>query len=294
MMEGLTGTKGGSGVWQRIISEMPEHDVYIEPFWGRGTIAKKKRPAGYTIGIDLDPVAVSSGNGHALMFLADGIQWMEDYFQLPALLDSDSLPGATSRKAARAAETGAARGTPVSASQDPDGEHSGGRPTPNEAAPAGACTFGGVPWERHFVYLDPPYIGCDGYYRHRLTLADHRRLCRLFRCLPCPAALSGYDSDLYAEELAGCRTIRIPTTNRAGKRCTEVVWLNYAPPTRYHDTRFCGLGRRERERIRRRVKTWSAGLRRMPPAERQAVYEACAAHYRVIAGIDAENSDATR
>ena len=56
-MEGLTGTKGGAGVWQRIISEMPEHDVYIEPFWGRGTIAKKKRPAPYTIGIDLDPAA---------------------------------------------------------------------------------------------------------------------------------------------------------------------------------------------------------------------------------------------
>jgi len=81
-MDGLTGTKGGSGVWQRIISEMPAHDVYIEPFWGRGTIAKKKRPAQYTVGVDLYPAAITSGVGSALMFLADGVQWLADYFGL--------------------------------------------------------------------------------------------------------------------------------------------------------------------------------------------------------------------
>lgn len=63
--------------------------------------------------------------------------------------------------------------------------------------------------------------------------------------------------------------------NRAGRRVTETVWFNYPEPLRYHDTRFVGIGRRERERIRRRVRNWSEGLKRMSPAERQAVLEAC-------------------
>lgn len=246
-------------MWQRIISEMPEHDVYIEPFWGRGTIAKRKRPARYTIGVDLDPSAISSGDGHTLMFRADGVQWLADYFKLlppedPAAAVGDAEFSGVNRVA----------------------EFSGAR------AETGDCTFGGVAWGRHFVYLDPPYLGCGGYYRHELTEQRRRVLCRLFRRLPCPAALSGYRTNVYAEELRGCRSITIPTVNRAGKRVNEIVWMNYEVPRRYHDVRFIGQCRRQRERIRRRVKTWSEGLRRMPVAERQAVYEG-------LAGRDAES-----
>lgn len=252
-LPGLTGTKGGSGVWQRIISEMPEHDVYIEPFWGRGTIAKLKRPAAITIGIDKNLDAIRSGNGHAMMFRCDAIEWLRGYFRLQAA-------------------------TRPAAQSDPA--------TGDGAASAAATTFGGFPWSRHFVYLDPPYLGCSGYYRHELTDSDHVELCRLFRQLPCPAALSGYFSDLYAAELAGLRTVLIPTVNRAGRKVTEWLWLNFDPPSRYHDCRFVGMDRRDRERIRRRVKTWSRGMAAMKPAERQAVLEACALEFggRVLGG----------
>jgi len=258
----LTGTKGGSGVWQRIISEMPEHDVYIEPFWGRGTIARLKRPAVVTIGVDLDPAAIASGEGLATMFRADGMQWLKDYFHLRPGADGEY------RVADRAAQSSVA-----AVSLD-------------SAAPAAVSTFGGASWKRHFVYLDPPYLGVPSYYKHELTDAEHRDLCRLFRALPCPAALSGYFSPFYAFELDGCRSIQIPTVNRAGKRVTEWLWLNYDPPLRYHDVRFVGCGRRERERIRRRVKNWSRGLASLSPAERQAVWEACDAVYRGMAGGD--------
>lgn len=278
-MDGLTGTKGGSGVWQRIISEMPRHDVYIEPFWGRGTIAKRKLPARYTIGVDLDPVAVASGHEHALMFLADGIQWVADYFRLPvtvdrASLDPDAAAGdAESRDRRQAQISAAGPGENGQAARNAEfcdfGRDVEFRDTSD------ACTFGGVSWERHFVYFDPPYLGCNGYYQHELTEDQHRVLCRLFRRLPCPAALSGYRTDVYVEELSDCRSIVIPTVNRAAKPVDEIVWLNFPKPLWYHDTRFIGSCRRQRERIRRRVKTWSAGLLRMAPAERQAVLEAC-------------------
>lgn len=223
---GLTGTKGGSGVWQRIISEMPPHRVYIEPFWGRGTIARAKKPAEYTIGCDLDDDAIQDGRGYALMFQTCGIRWLCDYFQL-------FLP--FYRRA--------------------------------------NFTFGGVPWDEHFVYLDPPYFGCSGHYKHELTIDQHVLLCEMFMQLPCKAAMSGYWNELY-DKLA-CRHIRIPTVNRAGQRVDEIVWLNYGPLRRYHDVRFVGKDRRERERIQRRVRNWKASLKRMQPAERQAILEAC-------------------
>lgn len=268
-MSDLVGTKGGSGVWQRIISEMPEHDVYIEPFWGRGTIARLKRPAAVTIGIDRDKEAFAntrscdaeSGDvagsddescGGVLQFLADGVQWVQDYFR---------LEGATLEPAT--CDRGFKLLTPLDpASLDP-------------ATGGPVATFGGIPFRRHFVYFDPPYLGYDQYYKFNLTQERHRILCRLFMRLPCPAALSGYWSDLYADELRDARVIEIPTVNRAGKKVTEVLWMNFEEPVRYHDTRFVGAGRRERERIRRRVKTWREGLARMGAAERQAVLEGC-------------------
>jgi hypothetical protein len=269
-LDGLTGTKAGSGVWQRIISEMPEHEVYMEPFWGRGCIAKRKRPARWTIGVDLDPAAVASGVGSALMFLGDGVRFVADYFRLGWLLDPMTDDG---EAAAYAASYGdvlpAAAGDAESSVAVRDAEC--------DAAAGGACTFGGASWRRHFVYLDPPYPGCSGYYRFDLTEERHRILCRLFRRLPCAAALSGYRSAVYDEELAGVRRIEIPTVNRAGRAVTEVLWMNYDPPRRHHDLRFTGADRRERERIRRRCRTWSDGLRRMKPAERQAVFDSCAA-----------------
>ena len=48
------GSKGGSGVWQQIINQLPPHRVYIEPFLGSGEILRRKRPAEITIGLDID------------------------------------------------------------------------------------------------------------------------------------------------------------------------------------------------------------------------------------------------
>jgi hypothetical protein len=54
------GGKAGDGVYQRLISLMPPHEVYIEPFLGGGAIMRHKRPARLNIGIDLDPQVISA------------------------------------------------------------------------------------------------------------------------------------------------------------------------------------------------------------------------------------------
>lgn len=48
------GGKGGSGVYQKIISLMPKHKVYIECFLGYGSILRYKKPADENFGVEID------------------------------------------------------------------------------------------------------------------------------------------------------------------------------------------------------------------------------------------------
>ena len=67
----FVGAKGGAGVWQQIISQMPPHAIYIEPFLGTGVVMQRKRPAVSSIGIDINPAVIKvarrnlSGPGRA-------------------------------------------------------------------------------------------------------------------------------------------------------------------------------------------------------------------------------------
>jgi hypothetical protein len=57
-MKGYPGSKAGSGVYQQIISQMPPHDVYVEPFLGTGAVLWHKRPGRINVGVDADPAMV--------------------------------------------------------------------------------------------------------------------------------------------------------------------------------------------------------------------------------------------
>lgn len=53
------GSKAASGLYQNIIAMMPPHDTYIETHLGGGAIMKRKPSATHSIGIDIDPRALS-------------------------------------------------------------------------------------------------------------------------------------------------------------------------------------------------------------------------------------------
>ncbi len=61
-MASYPGGKGGSGVYQTIINQMPPHDVYIEAFLGGGAVMRAKKPARFNIGIDLDTAVLAEFN----------------------------------------------------------------------------------------------------------------------------------------------------------------------------------------------------------------------------------------
>lgn len=68
------GSKAASGVYQKIIAEMPPHDTYIETHLGSGAVMLRKPPARRNWGIDIDPETVEAfnqGNPDFLDGLAD-------------------------------------------------------------------------------------------------------------------------------------------------------------------------------------------------------------------------------
>ena len=81
-LSNYTGSKGGSGVWQRIISEMPPHATYVEPFLGTGIILRTKRAADASIGVDSNPAVIAwwkENHPEAITICADAISWLKSY-----------------------------------------------------------------------------------------------------------------------------------------------------------------------------------------------------------------------
>jgi hypothetical protein len=110
-----------------------------------------------------------------------------------------------------------------------------------------------------------------------MAAAEHDELCSLLLALPCKVILSGYQNDLYDRRLKGWRKETINTTNRAGSRVVETVWLNFPEPVELHDYSHAGDDFRDRWRITKRVRNWTGQLKQMKPAERGAILTELAA-----------------
>ncbi|MGJ7497818.1 DNA adenine methylase [Variovorax sp. RT4R15] len=121
------------------------------------------------------------------------------------------------------------------------------------------------------VYCDPPYVKSGRrqarVYRHDFEDVDHQRLLGVLKTLPCMVMISGYESAIYAQELASWRTVTFSARTQADVR-QECLWLNYPPPTHLHDGAHLGISFRERQSIKRRNGRWLERLDSMAPLER--------------------------
>jgi DNA adenine methylase len=250
------GGKNGAGVYQQIINVMPPHSVYIEPFLGGGAVMRMKRPAALNIGVDLDRAVIQMFRPVAAK-LARGDR--------AAASPNPALGAGTHRQKQRAS----------SAAGSDDG-------TRFEIHQQDAIDFlkrfrwrGG-----ELVYCDPPYMpeACTSRcrYRYGMTRQQHCELLRVLRGLPCHVIISGYWTPLYEWMLRGWHHVTYQTVNRAAKRTTEHLWMNFAEPVELHDYRYLGANWRERERIKRKKARWVARLGRMPVLERRALLAAIA------------------
>lgn len=82
------------------------------------------------------------------------------------------------------------------------------------------------------IYADPPYvsstIGSDRLYVHDMTDDDHLDLLNLLDAHAGPVLLSGYRSDLYDERLAHWRRVDAGGVYYRGAERVESLWLNPA------------------------------------------------------------------
>ncbi|EBX4272714.1 DNA adenine methylase [Enterobacter cloacae] len=78
------GSKAASGVYQKIIAEMPPHDTYIETHLGGGAVMLRKPPAMCNIGIDVDELTlVDFAHEHNRLYIdlvrADAVDYLNHY-----------------------------------------------------------------------------------------------------------------------------------------------------------------------------------------------------------------------
>jgi DNA adenine methylase len=235
---GYPGGKNGAGVFQRIVTMMPPHDVYIEPFLGGGAVMRLKRPASLNVGLDMSAAAVDawrSGSLKGAMAIAE--------------------PGA----AGRSVET-----SPLFLLGVGD-------------AFSFLRTFPFRGSELVYLdppYLMSTRSSGKRY-DHELTDVDHRRLLRWAIANPCRVMISGYHSEMYARALQHWRCCRFNAMTRGGV-AEEYLWMNFPESVALHDYKYLGENFRERERIKRKKRRWVGRLAKMPLLERRAMLAAIA------------------
>jgi len=96
-MNGYPGSKAASGLAERIIGQMPPHEIYIEACAGFAAVFRKKLPAKRTILIDANPatcnvlrsyLAASGGAASAEVLCEDALAWLPS---CPAVQSSTTL-----------------------------------------------------------------------------------------------------------------------------------------------------------------------------------------------------------
>ena len=86
-----------------------------------------------------------------------------------------------------------------------------------------------------FIYADPPYLRStrkNNLYKHEMTDQDHVDMLTALKRHPGKVLISGYDNDLYNQTLKGWRKETKSTLAEGGVKRKEVLWMNYDPDVR--------------------------------------------------------------
>ena len=237
------GGKGGDGVYQAIINQIPPHDVKIIPFLGNCAVSRFILPADLNIYIEKDKQVTE--------------RWSKAQPERVVLITGDCL------KALKGLVFGIDKFDPWKFSSNL-----------NNLLGSLGTRHKTTPGDDFFIYLDPPYLPetrqSDHKYKHELTRKQHEDLLSLILKVPCMVAISCYDNDLYREKLKGWRKIQFTGRTR-GRTVTVTLYMNYPEPVELHDYSFLGSDYRERERIKRKLKRHKESLLALPALERAAL-----------------------
>ncbi|EGO3817906.1 DNA adenine methylase, partial [Listeria monocytogenes] len=87
------------------------------------------------------------------------------------------------------------------------------------------------------IYCDPPYVAtslASSHYQHDFSLEQHKELLKVLKKHEGKVMLSGYESELYKQELSDWPALKTMTkvgiTSEKKSDRQEIIWCNFEPP----------------------------------------------------------------
>lgn len=238
------GSKGGNGVCQFLINNIPPHDAYYEFFAGSAQLFRKKKPANFNWLNDLNKDA-------------PGIVDILNYFHGPSRLIQLIEETFFDINSA-----GLLKPHAVTSSM-------------NAMDIINALHLN----SSHFLYLDPPYPfesrrdHVKNNYKFELSNKDHVQLLQLCNQSEANIMISTRQNSLYPQLLKGWRMKEFQTTDRGGV-VMEQIWMNYPEPNELHEYTYLGENSTDRQRINRKVARFKNKLSELPILERNKIIQA--------------------
>lgn len=252
------GAKWNIADW--IISCLPPHKHYIEPFFGSGAVFFSKAPAPHEVVNDLSGDVVNlfrviRERGEELAALIEMTPWAREEYELSYTPTDDPVERARRFVVYTRQRHGGSLGGRVGWSHEAVRVRAvGSHGAPNliqvwrqlprrildmvdrlqkteiEHRPA-VDVIAGYNAPNVLIYADPPYLTSTRRprtYAHEMTDADHSALLDALDAHPGPVVLSGYHCPLYDDRLAHWYTVERGALAEEGRARIEVLWLNDA------------------------------------------------------------------
>lgn len=237
---------------QYIIEQMPEHKVYLEPYFGSGAVLFNKKPSGIETINDIDKNVVNlfktiRQQPEELATLIDLTPWARDEYMSSYELTGNNIEDAR-RFLVRCWQAYATR----------TGYRTGWRHSAQGQCPKMPEQWSKVParvmevanrlkqvqienmdavdliekynHESVLIYADPPYTldtRSSRIYAHDMEEKGHIRLLEALKKHKGSVILSGYENPLYEKHLDRWKLDRKKMATENGQSKTEVLWMNF-------------------------------------------------------------------
>lgn len=248
-----------------IISHMPPHEGYVEPFAGSLAVLLNKTPSRIETVNDMDEAIIRffrtlRQRPEELAFAISLTPWARAEYDLAEFDDPQILDDVEAARqflvrswmafgSCMSTKTGWRHTTGRKLDGGPDNPKLWGRlperiavvaerlmkvQIENRPALDIILRFDGP---EMLMYVDPPYVtgtrtAHRNQYRHEMTDEDHESLLRALKTREAMILLSGYDCELYRDMLAGWDIRSISTQAERGASRTECLWINPAATSR--------------------------------------------------------------
>lgn len=249
-----------------ILSFLPTHRTYVEPFGGGGSVLLRKERSYAEVYNDLDGeivnlFRVARDHGEELCRLVELTPFARGEFAVAWQTSEDPMERAMRLLIRAWFGMGTSAATRDSGTGRPNtGFRSATKIRGNQPAldwarfprPLAAIVdrLRGVVIEQKdaftliakmdgpdaLLYVDPPYLpetrdDARPDYRHELTREDHGRLAEVLKAAQGKVVLSGYDSSFYEDLYQGWHRVERAALADGARPRTEVLWMNFTPGT---------------------------------------------------------------